>query len=294
GATAAALFITKEANHEAAIAECTKPEAPLLKQVDKIGVITAAGFAKVAVELSEGQAREVYDRLIGETPDEQVGTLAKGMVSRLGLSERVGFIQDVIRRTPSAALELNTLLQETIQAEQAEAEVRITAVARRRAADEATNKALARFQELMKERHANRLDAIRREWEAEGQKASELPQLGGSEPNEQEAKKPLKKPETSEDTNFRRQVARRLVSAWLDAWDANKPDAIEYLRSAIWNMSGFRQLSEVGQSVTFDGRYHEGSTGLFTGDAVHVVRPGWVLEEEEDREYIVQKAQVAK
>jgi hypothetical protein len=101
-------------------------------------------------------------------------------------------------------------------------------------------------------------------------------------------------PADKKGADFRRQMARRLVSSWVEAVEANKPEAREFLEAAIWNISGFRMIGEVGQSLNFDGAFHEGEAGLFTNDRVRVLRPGWVLEEQDGNEYIVVKAQVAK
>jgi len=71
-------------------------------------------------------------------------------------------------------------------------------------------------------------------------------------------------------------------------------EAREFLESAIWNINGFKPVGEVGQRLSFDGRYHEGGSNLFTGDLVKIVRPGWLFEEADDSEYVVLKAQVSK
>ena len=112
GASAAALFSTKEANHEAAIAECTKADSPLLKQVDKGGALTPVGFERIAGELPAEEARTAYDHLREELPDDQVGVVARVMARLVPPGERVEFIQGVIRRTPLAATELTPLLEE--------------------------------------------------------------------------------------------------------------------------------------------------------------------------------------
>ena len=175
GTSAAALFNTKEANHEVALAECTQGESPLLKQVGKAGALTVAGFERIAGELPPEEARAAYDQFREELPDDQVGVVARAMARRLPPGERVAFIQGVIRRTPLAATELTPVLEEAVAAEKAEHEVRLAAAAKRRAAEEAAKHALERAKELIEEQRRNRLDALRREWEIEGGRAAELP-----------------------------------------------------------------------------------------------------------------------
>src|SRR6266540_3247067 len=83
GASAAALFNTKEENHQAAIEECTKADAPLLRKVDKGGALTVAGFEKIAAVLPVEEARGVYDQFRDELPEDQVGVVARAMAGRL-------------------------------------------------------------------------------------------------------------------------------------------------------------------------------------------------------------------
>lgn len=144
GASPAALFNTKEANHEAAIAECTKTDSPLLKQVDKGGALTTAGFERIAGALQPEEVRTVYDQLREALPDDQVGVVARAMAGRLTPGERVEFIQGVIRRTPLAATELTPLLEEAVAATKADHEKRIVEAAKRKAAEDAALQAMER------------------------------------------------------------------------------------------------------------------------------------------------------
>jgi len=98
---------------------------------------------------------------------------------------------------------------------------------------------------------------------------------------------------TAEEMDFRRDSADQFAAAWRAAWDGKKAEAIEYLESAMWNIRGLILKGEAGARVAFDGRYHEGGAGVFTGDTVKVVRPGWVLDEG-DRDYVALKAAVEK
>ena len=297
GASAAALFNTKEPNHQAAIAECTKPEAPLLKQVDKVGVLTPAGFEKVAGELSAEEARTAYDQLRDELPDDQVGVVARAMAGCLPAGERIAFIQGVIRRTPLAATELTPLLEEAISTEKAENEARIAEAAKRKAAADAALVAMERAKQLFAELRQNRLDALKREYEAEGGDPTDLQMPESNRAPEKPAPKspnPEKAPKlrTAEETDFRRYECDRLAAAWRDAWDAKKTEGAECLVDAMWNIRGFRMIGESGATIEFNGRYHQSEQSVASG-TVRIVRPGWMLKEE-DGEYVALKAAVIK
>jgi hypothetical protein len=91
-----------------------------------------------------------------------------------------------------------------------------------------------------------------------------------------------------------RKLARRMVSEWLDLHgSAGTPEELEPLERALAH-AGLQKKHEVGDEVPFDGLYHAGPSGLFTGDAARVVRPGWTLPEPEGREYVVAKSGVVK
>ena len=77
-------------------------------------------------------------------------------------------------------------------------------------------------------------------------------------------------------------------------WNAKKDGASDYLESAMWNIIGLRIIGEAGARVGFDGRYHECETPVFTGDSVKIVRSGWLLKEDEDRDYVPLKAVVER
>ena len=181
------------------------------------------------------------------------------------------------------------VLEAAVAEEKAETES-VRPRAKRRAA-EAASLARWRWKAAIETHRQARITALQRELAAEGADPDE-PLPATTKPRTPTAPPPA--PTTPEEKDFRRNVARRLVSAWVEAWDAKKPDAREYLESALWNVAGFRQVGQPGEQTKFDGRYHEGAPGLFTGDAVRFARPGWVLEEEDDREYVVLKALVTK
>jgi hypothetical protein len=295
GASAAALFNTKEADHEAAIAACTTGDTPLLKQVGKGGAITAAGFARIAGELPAEEARGAYDLLRDELPDDQVGGAAGALARRLPPGERVEFIQGVIRRTPLAATELTPVLEEAVAAAGAQNEARVAAAAKRKAADDAALAAMERAKQLFAELRRSRLDALKREYEAEGGDPSDL-RPPEPERREPELEKPGRGPapvlKTAGETDFRRYECDRLAAAWRDAWDAKKTEGAECLVDAMWNIRGFRMIGEAGAAVEFNGRYHESEQSVASGP-VRVVRPGWLLKEE-DGEYVALKAAVTR
>lgn len=57
---------------------------------------------------------------------------------------------------------------------------------------------------------------------------------------------------------------------------------------------GAKQQGKEGEQEEFDGAVHEHVPGAFTGHAVKVVRPGWVLPGEDGRDVVLLKARVAK
>lgn len=282
-AGAKTLFNTKEANTEAAIAECTKPDAPLLKQEGAGGVLTAAGFERVA----------------GTLPAEELGAITKAMAAGMPTTKRVTFLQDAIRRTPDAAAELAPLLEEAVTAKAVELRAEADAKAKQAAAAAANRVALERALDLMRQDHENELTAARKWWEALGQKVTDLP---AHPPRPEPAPEPRPKqpartdntePRTAEDKGFRRSTADRLAAAWRDAWEAGKDEGRDYLETAMWNIRGLRMLGETGAKVAFDALVHESDGPAFTGDPVEIVRPGWVLAEEKG-DYTALKAAVVK
>ncbi|MBY0456225.1 MAG: hypothetical protein K2V38_02690, partial [Gemmataceae bacterium] len=291
--TAAGLFNTKEANHLAAIEECTNADRPLLKQVGKTGVLTAAGFERVAGDLSDAEATGAYERLAGELPEEQVGALAKAAAGRVRLEKRAEFIQEAIRRTPNAAAELTPVLEEAVAAEKAEQEARLEAARKRAEAERVAQTALRRALDLLEERRQNRLDALRREYEIEGGKASQLPEPETPDrpPTPELTALPPLTPRGEEEVSFFRKVARRLVSAWLESVRLGKTEARGFLQVAFSNLHALEPIGQEGEKAAFDGVYHRADTGVSTGAPVTVVRPGWKLLEE-DGEYVVEPALV--
>ncbi len=281
------LFASASGTNGEAIEQCKNAEKPLLAVVGKEGkaervVLAPGGFERIASEL----------------PEDKVGAVAKRVATALPAAGRIEFIQEALRRTPLAAPELTPLLEEAVAAEKAESEARVAAAAKRRAADEAAKKALERALQLFEERRQNRLDALRREWEAEGESASELPaHEPARKPEQPSSTKPAAagtapKLRTEEETDFRRYECDRLAAAWRDAWDTKKDEGRDFLETAMWNIRGFRMIGEVGATVAFDGQYHESDAPVLSG-SVTIVRPGWMLKEDEGN-YVALKAAVTK
>jgi hypothetical protein len=279
------LFPSAAGANKDAIAACLSAEKPLLRVTRTEGkaqfvLLTPAGFVRIA----------------GEIPEEQTGVAARGIASPLPPSARIEFIQDVIRRTPLAAAELTPLLEAAVAAEKGEHEARIEAATKRRIAEEAAKQALEKAIQLLEERRRNRLDALKRLWEAEGGQASELPVHVSPPPTTAapDARSRLRaEPTNGDERDFRREVVHQLAAAWRAAWDANKHEARDYLESALWNISGLRLLGEPNQRVAYNGREHDSVPGVGPGDPVRIVRSGWALEETAG-EYVVLKAVIEK
>lgn len=273
------LFSSAKGANADAIAECQNAEKPLLAVVRKEGKsefvgLTPAGFERIANELAE----------------ERVGAVAKSVAQRVPLASRANFIQETIGRTPPAATELLPLLEEAIAAEKAEQEARIAAATKRKAAEETSRKALERAIQLLDTRRQARVEALRRELEAEGESTEEVVLPLRIEPTLH--KTPVA-PTTTEENDFRRDVAKQLAASWRATWEMNKPEVREFLESAMWNINGLKLIGEVGERIAFSGKLHESIPGVFNNDTVRIVRPGWVLDEDAG-EFVVLKAVIEK
>ncbi len=290
-AKAGALFNTKEANYQAALDECLAPERPLLKQLKDTGALTPAGFERVAGELTDEQATSTFESLVGDAPEEQVGSLAKTAAGRIPLSERSAFIQRAIGRTPLAAPELLPLLEEVVAAAKAEADAKVAAAAKRKQAHDDAIRALEKAKQLLELSLQNERDAIQRQWAALGGDPTGLSVRAPKPTVPRTGTTP--EPQTDDEKDFRRFTADRLAAAWREAWDAKKDEGRDYLETAIWNIRGMKMIGEVGVKVAFDGRRHESDEPVFTDGAAKVVRPGWLLQVD-DEEYVALKAAVEK
>jgi hypothetical protein len=236
-----------------------------------------------------------FERIVDALTSEKLFEVVSKLSEKLTPFARVVFLQDLVHKSPQSIAGLVPLLEAATTAEKKEAEARLKEAEKQRVAEAASLAALEMWKALLQERKKQRIDTLKRELAAEGEEVEMVLPLQPKVPSKEAPKSaPLQFPEDEEDTSFRRNVARRLVSSWMEAWEKNKVDAREFLESAIWNISGFRPIGEIGQRLSFDGHYHEGSAGLFTGDIVKIIRPGWLLEEANDSEYVVLKAQVTQ
>ncbi|HEX4612277.1 MAG TPA: hypothetical protein VH092_29050 [Urbifossiella sp.] len=280
------LFPGKAGANKAAIERLTAGPEPLV-------VVEGKGKTE-AVRLTAAGLRHVLPQL----PDDRVGPLVKGFLAALPTAERVAFLEDIVRRTPTAASELLPELEAAVAAEKAEAEARVVAAAERRRREDAAREALTRWLALLGERQQNRRDALRREYEAEGGRAADLPVFAErTEPAPAAELTPAAAPlapATPEEHGFRREVVRRLAAAWREAVELGRDDPARFMEAGIGNIRGVRQVGEPGETVRFDGEFHEADEGVSTGATVRVVRPGWTIDEDDDRRFVVMKAKVTR
>ena len=276
-----ALFQSKAGANKAAIDALAAFVAVDGKGADEAVRLTPAGFNKVAAQI----------------PDDRIGPAAKAVAAALPTAERVAFLQDIVGRTPVAAPELQAEYEAALAAEQAEDEAEREREARAHAREQAARAAIARWLELSDERVrrkiAGHLQAARAlGWTGDTTPAGPTAARGEMTPPKPEPRGSLK-PTTREDADFRRDVAERLVGTWLDAAEQGST-ARGFLETAMDNLVGLKRVGEEGDEVPFDGALHEAIPGVFTDHPVKVTRSGWALEEDADREYVIQKAQVAK
>ena len=272
------LFASTAGANKPAIEQIQAADDPLLaedKKDKKVCVrLTAAGFQKVLPEL----------------PEEKIGEAAKQVAEGLPLTDRVEFLNEIIGRTPLAASELLPLVEKaTTELKEAE-DAKVETARKRREAQDASLKAVERWKELVQEQRKIKVEGLKRQLEVEGVKpdsgAGGAVELPGRMPP------PFKAPADRDDLTFRREVAERLVATWQESFRLNRPDGRLFLETALGNVGRIRQIGEEGETVPFDGKYHETDQGVATGTPVRVVRPGWVLEEE-DGEYRLLTANVS-
>ncbi|HYH63513.1 MAG TPA: hypothetical protein VD866_02335 [Urbifossiella sp.] len=280
-----ALFAGKTGPNKTAIDALTAAGGPLVtvsgKGADEAVRLTRAGFERVA----------------GQLPEDRVGAVAKSLAAGLPTAERVAFLQDVVSRSPVAAAELQSDYEAAVVAEKAEAEARLKESEARRAREERAKQAMVRWLELDGQRKQQRVATLLAELRAEGwteAAGGPGPVVPLPPPPPPREPQPRLQPQTREDADFRRDLAERLVSSWRDAVQYKKNEARGFLETAMDNLVGLTRVGEEGDEVPFDGAVHEAVPGVFTDHPVRVTRSGWALEEDADREYVIQKAQVAK
>ena len=277
-----ALFPSVSAGIKLAINRM-QTEGEQLIDVLKVGKATQVTLTPVGL-------RQVLPKLSGEV----AARAATVVVGKLSAIEKIPFLDEVIREQPEAALGLLPVLQNATAEEAAEREARIENARKRRETEEATRRALEEWQRSLESRRQQRVELLKREFEAEGAEIPVAPKpvemKTELQPNPK-ADEPILRPETSEERSFCRDVAGRLVAAWIEAIRMKKDEGRFFLETALGNISGCRQIGEEGEQVRFDGTYHESDVGLSTGTTVRILRPGWALDED-DGEYILAPARV--
>jgi hypothetical protein len=225
-------------------------------------------------------------RVADSIPEEQVGAAARRLAEGLSAAERVAFLEDVARRTPSATAELLPLLKAAEQQQQRDAEAEVEAARKRKEREEASLAALEEWKATVARSQAIRVETLKKLFAAERATPPADP------PRPPEPDRPPVRPVTAEDKDFRRDVVDRLVSSWLYHLRENNEDVATAMERALRAISGVVRIGEVGEEVAFDGRIHECERGVSDGAPVRVVRPGWVFDD--DRGPPIQRALVER
>jgi hypothetical protein len=276
-----ALFPSAAGANKAALERIKEPNRPLIVEVGSgrtaVAQFTPAGFEFVASRL----------------PEEQVGQAALKFARTLQSEEQVDFLQTFLPRFPQAAPELAPLLAEAVSRQNAEVQARIESERRRAERAETVRAAFERCMANLNALRSSRIEELQQLLIAAGGNVpvAHPEQTQGTKPS---TRPPAPSPDSDEDRDFRRDMAERLVSSWRDAVTLKKEEAKQFLETALENISGIRRIGEVGDQVPFDGALHENIPGVFTNHPVRVTRSGWALEEADDREYVIQKAQVSR
>lgn len=226
---------------------------------------------------------------------------AKFAPSIASATARITFLEDIVHATPAAVVELQPLLDAALVEQRQEREREEAAQIARRAKEQAILEAMERWKASQVLQKDERISALKRALAAEGVTISDGVTGPGETPKGPTEKIPppigpkisVSDPITDGDYAYRRDVARQLAGSWQATWQPDRPEIRDFLESAMWNVHGFQMIGAEGDTVTFEGRLHEGEAGLFTGDKAQVVRPGWVLNEGEDAEHVVLKAFVS-
>lgn len=280
------VLANKTGANKEAIDRILNPDRPLLRIVRKekksefVG-LTPAGFLDVASDI----------------PEEKVGGIARAIAEGLPTGDVVTFLREFLPNAPTAAPELEPLLAEAVRKQEAEVGARIKAERKQAERLEASRAAFQRCLDHIARMQSSRIEELTELLLAAGGKP---PAPGMRSPSPPPVVTPpgrgglRPEPVTTEDRDFRRDMAERLVSSWREAVGMKKEEAQRFLETALDNISGVRRIGDEGEEVRFDGALHEHIPGVFTDHPVKVTRSGWALEDGEDREYVIQKAQVAK
>ncbi len=88
-------------------------------------------------------------------------------------------------------------------------------------------------------------------------------------------------------------LARQVSSSWNQLHDELTPAERDQMHAALAH-AGVQVRGTAGEPVKFDGRYHEGPAGHFTGDDTTLTRPGLVHVGPDGRETIMVKGKAEK
>jgi hypothetical protein len=253
-----ALFASASGANKDAIAILKADEKPLIAIDDSAITLTPAGFGRVADSI----------------PEEQLGAAARAVATGMNAAERVEFLNDIVRRTPTATAELLPVLKDAEKQQKIDDEAEVAAARKRKEREEASLAALEEWKATVARVQARRVETLKQLFAAEGVAVPDPPRKPGAhEP-------PPEKPRTAEDRDFRRDVVERLVSAWLYHLRQNNQEVATAFERALRAISGVVRVGEAGNEVAFDGRIHECERGVSDGAPVRVVRPGWVFEDD--------------
>ena len=267
------LFAGKTAATKATIDRLLNPERPLLRVVRKektteFVTLTPAGFLDVA----------------GEIPEEKVSAAARRIVEGLPPDGVVPFLQEFLPNAPTAAPELEPLLAEAVRKQKAEVDARIDAERKRAERLEASRAAFQKCLDHLARLRSGRIDELTRLLQAAG---GTVPQPGSLSPpvvlptvSQPVGDCPLPAPATEEEVGFRRQVARRLISSWIQQSRAGRDEGRQAMETALGGLPGLRRVGAVGDRVRFEGAMHESERSVSEGAEVRIIRPGWTLMEE--------------
>lgn len=282
------LFPKPEGTQDEVLQQCVSGDAPYLEVV-RTTVATRKGKETVTKYVRLTPAG--VGRLIEATPPSEIADLVLRYTSRLSDADRETLYSALSSRTSGSAAELYSAAVTALDSE-----------AERQAAERTATAKLAQVERYrqaaaLKKRTAERLAAdltfCRKELAGLEALVAELAPRGEEPhpPDDLEKKPPHRlappEPQSREDVTFRREVAGRLVATWLESFRLNKPEGRLFLETAMGNMGGLQQVGEEGERVAFDGKYHEADVGVATGMPVRVIRPGWVLEEEDGKYRLV-------
>lgn len=254
-------------------------------------LVAEAGSGKsLAAKLTPAGFALVGDAL----PEDKVGPAAKAFAEALSLDEQVAFLEDFLPKVPTAAADLEPLLAEAVRKQAAEREARVEAERKRAERLASARAALEKCMNHLAQLKAARVNELEEMLLAAGGAAPAPREPHAAAPPPPVSPRKPPEPRTEEERDFRRDVAERLVFSWRDAMNMKKDEARQFLETALENISGLRRIGEEGHQVAFDGSLHQAIPGVFTDHPVRVTRSGWALEDGEDREYVIEKAHIAK